>query len=158
MYSKDDHAERGGTNGPHRAPTYSDADVLAGLREAAVVHGEPLAADRYDSYSGAHHLASSARVIQRFGTWNDACRAAGLEVNRGRASYARRWTEAEMAGHVADYLAAEGSRGSYAGYAEYAQGIAGAPSAQTVRNAFGGWASAKAAAQEVIRAGRNQER
>jgi hypothetical protein len=136
--------------GQRRAPTYSDDDVLAGLRQAAAECGEPLTAGRYDAYAGGHGLVSTARVIQRLGTWNQACLAAGLEVNRGRTTYAKRWTEAELAGHVADYLQSDGATGSYVGYAGHARAVDGAPSAQTVRNAFGGWASAKAAGQQVV--------
>ena len=132
---------------------YSDEQILNGIRQAAKVHGEPLTADRYDTFFAGNDLASTVRVIQRFGTWNAACAAAGLKVNPGRPSYRRRWSEEQMLEHVADYLRSEGSRGSYAGYAAYARVVRDAPSAQTVRNVFGGWANAKARAGSPTRRG-----
>jgi hypothetical protein len=136
----------------HHELQVSDEEVLAGLRRAAAVLGDPLVADRYDTYFPDRGLLSSVRIIQRWGTWNAACRAAGLSVNSGRRSYRRRWTEAEMLEHVADYLMGEGCRGTYYGYDVYARGASDAPSAQTVRNTFGAWANIKAAAQHVVAA------
>lgn len=123
--------------------TWSDAAILAALQSAA---GDgPLSVSAYDAFRGGRDLPSSARVIQRYGSWSAACSAAGLEVNAGRASYATKWTLDALAESVADYLATEGSTGAYAGYAAWAAATTGAPSAQTVRNRFGGWAAAKAA-------------
>lgn len=127
---------------------YADQDVLHALRAAAGEMGEPLSADRYDVFQSAHGGPTSARVIQRHGTWNAACSAAGLKVNPGRAGYRRRWSRADLAAYVAAYLREEGS-GSYSGYADWARATAGAPSAQTVRNAFSGWSAAKEAARSA---------
>jgi hypothetical protein len=142
----------------HHEPQVSDEEVLAGLRRAAAALGDPLVADRYDTYVPVHGLLSSVRIIQRWGTWNAACRAAGLGVNSGRRSYRRRWTEAEMLEHVANYLMGEGCRGTYYGYDAYARSASGAPSAQTVRNTFGAWANIKAAAQHVVAARERRQR
>lgn len=57
-----------------------------------------------------------------------------------------------MPPHVAAYLATAGNP-SYAGYGAWAKETDGAPSGQTVRNVFGGWAAAVEAALEE-----NQER
>lgn len=132
------------------ATEFSDAAILAGLRQAAGELGEPLSSEKYDGYAPAHDLVSTARIIQRFGTWNAACSAAGLETRASHQNYTRRWTKDEMAGYVADYLQAPDSTGSYSGYAEWAKSVPGAPSGQSVRNAFRGWANAKAAAAEVV--------
>jgi hypothetical protein len=133
-----------------RAPEFSEDAILGGLRQAAAELGEPLSSDKYDAYCVEHGLVSSVRIIQRFGTWNAACAAAGLETRRGRENYARRWTEDEMAGYVADYLELPDSTGSYSGYADWAKSVDGAPSGQSVRNAFRGWANAKSAAEKVL--------
>lgn len=134
-----------------RTPDFSDEEILAGLREAAAELGEPLSSDRYDIYCQAHRLVSSVRIIQRFGTWNGACSSAGLATRRSRQNYTRRWTEEEMAAYVAQYLGSQGASGSYSGYAEWAKGVDGAPSGQSVRNAFGGWADAKDVASRLPR-------
>lgn len=133
-------------------PVVPDEDVLAGLRQAAVELGDPLVADRYDTYAPSRGLLGSVRIIQRWGTWNAACVAAGLRINAGRAVYRRRWTEAEMLEHVANYLQTEDCRGSYAGYDDYARRVPEAPSSQTVRNAFGNWSNMKSAAQQIVAA------
>ena len=137
----------------HSRPRFTDAEVLEALRAAAAVQGDPLSVDRYDAHQRAHGGPTSVRIIQRLGGWNAACRAAGLRTNAGRASYARRWTREQVLEHVAAYLA-EGGSGSYAGYAAWAKEAAGAPSGQTVRNLFDGWAAAKAAAKDAAQEAR----
>ena len=133
-----------------RQHRYSEQDILRALRAAAEELGEPLSADRYDARQAERGGPTSVRIIQRHGAWNAACAAAGLRVNPSRAGYRRRWNREDVAGHVAAYLREAGS-GSYAGYAAWAKQAEGAPSAQTVRNTFGGWAAAKDAAQQVRR-------
>ena len=142
----------GSTHQGTHGQQYTDEQVVAALRRAAVSEGSPLTADRYDAYEAEHGGPSSIRIIQRFETWNAACAAAGLAVNQSHGSYRRNWTPAEMLEHVADYLALGGSR-SIAGYGKYAAVTEGAPSPQTVRNAFGGkWSIAKAQAEEMLAA------
>ena len=133
---------------PSGKQQYSDKVVLDALRNASAAEGEPLSADSYGRHQARYGGPTSVRIIQRFGTWNHACAEAGLRTNPGRPSYRRGWTDAEMLGHVADYLRAEGSTGSYAGYDAYARTVTDAPSAQSVRNRFTSWASAKSAAQD----------
>jgi hypothetical protein len=128
---------------------FSDEQVLEGLRQAAGVHGEPLSASAYDAYFAEHQLASRSRVVQRWGSWNEACAAAGLTVNVTHSGYRSKWSEAVITEHVADYLA-DARRPSYAGYDAWQKSTSGAPSAQTVRNRFGSWQAAKAAAEEVL--------
>lgn len=128
-----------------RQHRYSEHDILGALRAAAGEVGEPLTVDRYHAHQSAHGGPTSVLIIQRHGTWNAACAEAGLKVNPRRAGSRRRWTRDDVAAYVATYLRAQGS-GSYTGYAAWAKETAGAPSAQTVRNTFGGWAAAKEAA------------
>lgn len=130
--------------------TYTDAAILEGLRRAAAVHGEPLTVSAYERFFAAHQLASPVRVIQRWTTWNQACTAAGLRVNATPAGPKKRWTGEQLLGHVADYLESPGATGSYADYRAFASGTQGAPSAQTVRNAFGSWSAARDAAREIV--------
>ena len=128
-----------------RQQRYSEHDLLRALRAAADEVGDPLTVDRYHAHQTAVGGPTSVLIIQRHGTWNAACAAAGLKVNPRRAGSRRRWTRDDVAAYVAAYLRVEGS-GSYAGYAAWAKETAGAPSGQTVRNTFGGWDAAKEAA------------
>ena len=128
-------------------------DLLAYIAQE---QGEPLSADTYDSVYLEYGGPTSGRIMQRFGSWNNACRAAGLETNQGRPTYSRRWSESDLIEAVAGYLASPGSAGTYAGYDEWARRTAGAPSAQTVRNALGPWSAAKTAAQSWVLALRRQ--
>jgi hypothetical protein len=134
---------------PTGGPTYSDEQVLEGLRQAAAVHGEPLSASAYDAYFPEHGLVSRSRVVQRWGSWNQACAAAGLAVNATHSGYRSKWSAAAIAEHVADYLA-DVSKPSYAGYDAWQRDRPGTPSAQTVRNRFGGWKAATLAAEDVL--------
>ena len=71
--------------------------------------------------------------------------------------YARTWTDAQMLQFVVDYLADDASTGSYADYGDWARANA-APSAQTIRNTFGSWTSAKSAALPLLHARRIRDR
>ena len=127
---------------------YSDRDLLDALRAAATAEGEPLSVERYERFRRDHGGPTSARVIQRLGSWNAACSAAGLTVRAAVAGKGRGWTAAEVVPYVAAYLG-EGRGDSYAGYLAWARQASGAPSAQTVRNLWGSWDAAKRAARDA---------
>ena len=129
-----------------RAVEFTDADVAAALRRAAAELGEPLSAERYDAALDVHGGPTSTRVIQRAGSWNAACAAAGLAVRSGRARYARTWDRDSVLASVVDYLADPSTTGSYVDYQRWARATPGAPSGQTLRNWVGTWSTAKAAA------------
>jgi hypothetical protein len=128
---------------PGRRSEFTDAHIAAVLRAAAARSGDPLSVAQYDA---GRHEPSSARIIQRFGSWSAACAAAGLSARSASRTYTRTFDAVTVAAAVARHLAEPGCTGSYAGYAEWAKRTAGAPSAQTVRNTLGSWAQAKAAA------------
>lgn len=131
-----------------RVPEFSDEEVIRCLQRAAATLGSPLAVSKYDAVNTSG--PSSARIIQRFGSWNAGCEAAGLAVNKGRLSYSRGWTRQSVLEAVADYLASEKPTGSYADYTAWARRTPGAPSGQTLRNYVGAWSSAKAEAMVVL--------
>ena len=136
----------------HGKPRWSDDDIVECLRHAAALHpGKPLTAHRYGKVKKAVGGPTPVRILQRFGTWLAACEAAGVRGGTSpRRRYRRGWTESELLGWVADYLAEPGMRGTYAGYDTWARRTAGAPSAQTVRNRLGAWASVKRAAAVLV--------
>ena len=136
----------------HVEPQWTDEQVLGCLRRAAALHpGKPLTAKRYRQVRSIVGGPTSVRILQRFGTWLQACQEAGVEGGRRPArSYGRAWSEEELRGWVADYLALPSTRGTYAGYDQWARRIDGAPSAQTVRNRLGTWAAVKRAAAVLV--------
>lgn len=123
--------------------TFSDEDILDALRAAAAQCGEPLSHTRYDAVSRSVGGPSSARIIQRFGSWRSACQAAGVTSGAAVREYQQRWDRAAVVAAVADYLASEGCTGSYADYTAWAAAEDGRPSGATVRNVMGGWNAAK---------------
>lgn len=129
-----------------RAPDYSDQQLVDALQVAAAELGEPLTATAYDGWQRGHDAAASpALLIRRFGSWNGACERAGVATNKTRST-TRRWTDDEVVGIVADYLAAPGSTGSFADYSAWARGQDAAPSGATLRQRFS-WADLKSMAQ-----------
>lgn len=129
---------------------YTEGELLDGLRRAAREVGEPLTVAGYDAYRAAHpELASGIWVIRALGTWVTACERAGVRANATRST-SRRWTEEQVVGHVADYLAEPGSTGSFSGYAAWAKGVDGAPSGAAVRNYFS-WSQVCERAREAGR-------
>ena len=127
--------------------------IVAGLRELSALRGAeggparvPKAA--WDGWRDPAQLPSSVRLLQRYGSWNEACRQAGVPVVEQTvvSGPSPRWTDAQIAGWVARFLAEAGTGRSYAAYTVWAQARPDAPGAQTVRNRFGSWSAACAAA------------
>ena len=136
----------------HGKPRWSDDDIVECLRHAAALHpGKPLTAHRYGKVQEGRRRSDT-------GPDPAALRhlAGGLRSRRGSrrhvasAPVPRGWTESELLGWVADYLAEPGMRGTYAGYDTWARRTDGAPSAQTVRNRLGAWAAVKRAAAVLV--------
>jgi hypothetical protein len=123
---------------------YSDVDIARALQAAAGEMGDPLAKNDYDAYVLARGGITSVRILQRYGgSWNAACRAAGLVVNRGRRHYSRRWSTPDLVEHVVAYLESEDATGAYYDFDRWARLDADRPSAQSVRNYLGSWGTAK---------------
>lgn len=127
---------------------FTDDQILNAIRAAASSCGEPLSHTRYDSVSRDVAGPSSARIIQRFGSWSQACSAAGVTSGIAARDYAPRWDRVSVTAAVAAYLASEECPGTYAGYEVWARAGADRPSGATVRNVLGGWSAAKAAAAQ----------
>ncbi len=130
---------------------FSDAVILAHLREAARLVGEPLTVRAYEDVRSTFGGASAPLVLQRFGTWRRACVRAGVRHGQVvRRYYERRWSFDEMLQAVAAYLTQDGARGSFADYERWARVNDGAPSGQTIRTQFGTWSRAKAEALTLV--------
>lgn len=127
--------------------TFSDEDIKRALIRGANMAGKPLTSAGYDSVRTRFDGPSSARAIQRFKTWANACDFAGVaHGGPRRAEYKRRWTETEMLDWASMYLRSDGCRGTYKDFSDWAARTSGAPSAQTVRNTIGSWTTVKRAA------------
>lgn len=117
-----------------------DAVGIEMRRVAALPEGSPLSVAFYDKHRD-HDALTSARIIQRLGSWREACAAAGVESNKpSRASYRHTWSEEDLLDWVRRYLA-ESDKPSYADFSRWLREQQGAPSANTVRNSFGGWSA-----------------
>lgn len=93
---------------------------------------------------------TSQTAVQRFGSWNEALKAAGLATNKiGRAKGQLRFDSDAYDKAIAEFLADCESRGTaatYKAYTEYAAEHKGeVPSAAAVRKFYGSWNSALAA-------------
>ncbi len=120
----------------------TDDQVLADIkRVAALPGGSPLTGAFYNEHRSEDSIGS-VRILQRFGTWREACRRAGVATNEPvRSSYARRWTNEQLLDWATAYVTAAGTRATYQGMTEWLRERAdqGAPSSQTIRNEIGGW-------------------
>lgn len=128
------------------AGEHLNEQVVAEMRRvAALPDGSPLSVAFYDRHRGDGAL-TSARIIQRLGSWREACAAAGVASNApSRTSYRHRWNEEDLLEWVRRYLA-EADKPSYADFSRWLRGQPEAPSANTVRNTFGGWSAVREAA------------
>lgn len=93
---------------------------------------------------------TSQTAVQRFGSWNEALKAAGLATNKiGRGKGQLRFDSDAYDKAIAEFLADCESRGTaatYKAYTEYAAEHKGeVPSAAAVRKFYGSWNSALAA-------------
>lgn len=95
---------------------------------------------------------TSQTAVQRFGSWNEALRAAGLATSTvGRARGQLRFDAASYEKTIATFIADCQSRGVGATYKEYgayaAERKGQVPSAAAVRKFYGSWSKALAAVQ-----------
>lgn len=168
-FSKTDDSVRSGETIQTGESTSTVTSVLAEVAAAiAYVRGRAeaptLTASRYDALRktvldglGAESVKgatvwppTSQTAVQRFGSWNDALKAAGLATNRiGRAKGQLRFDAAAYDKAMAEFTADCESRGlatTYKSYTEYAAEHKGeVPSAAAVRKFYGSWNAALAA-------------
>ncbi|KRF17034.1 hypothetical protein ASG90_06780 [Nocardioides sp. Soil797] len=131
-------------------PTYTDDEMLSGIRAAADGVDGALTVAAYDTWRAQHGGASGIGIIRRFGKWHEACQQAGLDVVVKTTKKPTFSAEAIVEA-VAGYLVEPGSRGTYGGYREWAKGRDGVPSGPTVRNHFPKWDELRALALDAAR-------
>lgn len=146
------------------------SELAAGAAAAAEViaagEASPLSAEAYDAaraaWLTAHGMSArsglrtwpptsqTVRALLGAQYWNDAMTAVGLPASgRGRQRGNTRFSAADYAQAMRDFLAAAGSSAPFAAYAPWAKDEASAgrprPSGAAVRKQFGSWSAAKAA-------------
>lgn len=124
-------------------PEVSDEEIWAEMRRVAFpLGGRALTADHYDE-NRSEGSVGQVRIVQRFGTWREACEQAGVPSNRPpRTDYTRRWSREDLLRWVLAYLDST-DQPSYAGMTVWLREQADAPSSQTIRNTVGRWIDVK---------------
>lgn len=127
---------------------WSDDDVLAAIRTAAT-YAYPLTTNAYGKLvqSGEVPGPSMPRVWQCFGSWTEACRAAGVEPGQPwRDNYQSKWTDEDIRDFVHRFLSDREYRGTFAEYDLWrrARGL-DAPSSALMRQRLGPWTEVKRA-------------
>lgn len=125
---------------------WTDEASLAALRDAAT-YAYPLTTAAYNRLLQAGEVQgpSVPRIFQRFGSWNEACKLAGVEPSsRRRPHYQSRWTDDDILGFVRQYLESGAGGGTFAGYDGWRR-LAGfdAPSSALMRQRLGPWSDVK---------------
>lgn len=126
---------------------YTDGEVARALRTAARIAGEPLSVGKYDKIRSTFEGPSAIRLIQRFGSWNAACEAAGVKAGEAKRSYAKKWDRDQIVALVKQYLREPG-KPSFAKFSIWLKQIKDAPSAATCRNVGQSWSSLLKSAQD----------
>lgn len=119
-------------------PGVGDDAVLAEIRRvAALPGGVPLRSTFFDTHR-RDGMIGVIRILQRFGTWREACEAAGVApMPAMRPSYTRRWNDQDMRDLLDRYVVEAWGSWSYANFDTWLRSQDGSPSAQTVRNQLG---------------------
>ena len=125
---------------------WSDDEIFAALN-AAATYAYPLTSQAYADLvgSGEVHGPSLPRVWQRFGSWMEACRAAGVESGRPRRdNYQSKWTDEDIRDFVRRFLGDPEYGGTFAEYDRWrrARGV-DAPSSALLRQRLGTWSEIK---------------
>lgn len=114
----------------------------------------PLSAPQYDELVELGEVVGpgSQTVAKRFGTWKNACLAAGVEpTTRGREHYDPKWSWDEMVGIVAEFLLDPTTSGSFGDYERWRREQPNAvPSGSLIRNRMDTWGDAVSYALMII--------
>ena len=115
---------------------YSNKELIAILQSAANGIEGNLSALTFMRNGGSPTIAV---FLTRFGSWNEACLAAGIPVIEGRGNYSRKHSEQDLLQFVASYLEDPKSNGTASGYEEWQRKNNDAPSLSLIRQRIGKW-------------------
>ena len=152
VWPKDRHRLLGRRGPDQRFP---DAAIIIGLQIMSLERGRltyargqvPVSAAWWDARRDPAVHPPSIHVRQRFGTWSNACRQAGIPLRNqvrpmGRS---RRWTDEAIITVLREFLAC-GVGTSSGAYQEWSADRPDTPSLATVMLRFGGWIRARSLA------------
>ena len=131
---------------------WTDQDIIDVLKEAATLEF-PLTVKAYSKLIEDGYLKgpSSARISQRFRSWQAACDLAEVEAGtRTRPLDLSRWTDEDLYAAVIHYLKLSESTGAASDYDAWASGQDDVPSMGTLRNRLGTWNQIRNTAIEMM--------
>ena len=127
----------------------SDEEVGVGLRRVSALRakrdGEQglvrISGEYWNAHRDPARELSAVRLVQRFGSWSEACRRAGLPVGKhdGRPGPPQRFDDQACLAVAKEFLVDPTAGVSYAAFAAWMRARPDAPSAQTVRSRLGSW-------------------
>ena len=126
---------------------YSDSELLDILRSSKPNIAGILTAAAFRKNGGKPTIAV---FITRFGSWENACKLAGMKAGRGRSSYDRMHTKLQLLEFVEKYLSESNSNGSAKGYDDWQKNHPFAPSLALLRQRLGKWNDIKKQLSQFI--------
>jgi hypothetical protein len=114
-------------------------DLKAAIRSVQSKVGTVPSSQQYSRHAAEMGLPSLATVAHRFGSWNNALRAAGLEPLRTRRTYSPRWSAEACRRALAELASELGGLPTAQQYDLLASASDELPSLATVRNRLGRW-------------------
>jgi hypothetical protein len=98
-----------------------NAEILAALREAAKVCGEPLTIPAYREQAPKHGWPADLTVVRPYGTWQAACEAAGVKANESEGPRRGAITLEDCIEALRDCASELGATPSYETYSKWAK-------------------------------------
>jgi len=138
---------------PTMGERYPDAAILIGLQIMAIDRGRqtyargpvPVSAEYWDEHRDPLAHPPSTEVRKRYGTWLQACRAAGIPTrdHRKPTGPSRRWTDQQLVDSVTEFFAG-GAGFTSDDFEEWTRERPDAPSIGTVVTRLGRWTQVRA--------------
>lgn len=119
------------------AEQYRDADLVQAIRRIWAISNSAVSVASYNKLKSKDD-PSSALIIQRLGSWQQACQLAKIPVNQPSRNYQSRHSASEIIALASRYLAST-DQPSYKSFSSWLKQQPAAPSAQTCRNVIGSW-------------------
>ncbi|WP_114571782.1 homing endonuclease associated repeat-containing protein [Exiguobacterium flavidum] len=127
-----------------KAPKYTKEEILKSFERYAQDVGSTITLKKYQEWrKTVHHAPSHYHIVKMFGSWHDACTAAGLEAS---VTYSK----AELAASLRQAIEEVGFSLSFEAYREWAKRN-NKPSTKALLHRYGSWSAAIHAIESEIR-------
>jgi hypothetical protein len=134
-------------------PKWSDEEAIQALIKAST-YEFPLTVTGYTTLVAQGEVVgpSAASLGNRYSTWANACRIAGVESGEARHdNYQSQWTDDDLYAFVTQYLSSYVGAGTFKKYDAWHQAEElDAPSSGTIRHRLGKWGVVKRKALELL--------